>query len=97
VNEKDGVSVERRALSSGSFVDPVDREKGSKHACVRSKGVLHAPAQSVFDLFIDNDRVDEYNEHCVEVRDVMDVTKQAGVVAFLCICMFLLIVCVFDA
>ena len=76
VNEKDGVSVERRQLPSGSFVDKVDRMKGGKHACVRSTGILNAPATEVFNLFIDNDRVSEYNEHCVKVHDVADVTKQ---------------------
>ena len=76
VNEKDGVSVERRQLPSGSFVDPVDQAKGCKHACVRSSGVLNAPASSVFNLFIDNDRVAEYNEHCAEVRDIMDIEKR---------------------
>ena len=76
VNEKDGVSVERRQLPSGSFVDRVDRIKGGKHACVRSSGILKAPALEVFNLFIDNDRVSEYNEHCTKVRDVIDVTKQ---------------------
>ena len=76
VNEKDGVSVERRQLPSGSFVDKIDRIKGGKHACVRSSGVLKAPASDVFNLFIDNGRVSEYNEHCAKVHDVIDVTKQ---------------------
>lgn len=33
-----GVSVQRRSLPAGSFVDSSDAEKGSKHACVKSSG-----------------------------------------------------------
>lgn len=33
-----GVSVERRSLPAGTFVDATDAAKGSKHACVRSSG-----------------------------------------------------------
>ena len=40
VNVKDGVSVFRRPLSAGLFVHKFDREKGEKHACVKSQGVI---------------------------------------------------------
>ena len=75
VNEKDGVTVERRHVSPGSYVDTIDRSKGDKHACVRSKGIINCSAEDVFKLFIDNSRVSEYNEHCAELRDVMEVSK----------------------
>lgn len=75
VNEKDGVTVERRHLSPGSYVDNIDRMKGTKHACIRSKGIINCSAESVFQLFIDNSRVAEYNEHCAELKDVEEISK----------------------
>ena len=70
VNTKDGVIVEKRTLPAGSFVDASDAEKGSKHACVKSTGVVKAPLDVVFELFTDNSRVSEYNEHCKVMKDV---------------------------
>jgi hypothetical protein len=75
VGKKDGVTVERRYLDPGSYVAESDRVKSGKHACVRSKGTINAPAQAVFDLFVDNTRVSEYNEHCSELKDVAEVHR----------------------
>jgi hypothetical protein len=72
-----GVSVERRTLPAGRFVDPVDAAKGSKHACVKSIGLIDAPPEAVFRLFLDNSRVKEYNEHCVLVKDVIYCPKSS--------------------
>jgi len=70
VNKKDGIVVQKRFLPAGSFVAPQDASKGSKHACVRATGVVDAPPDKVFELFLDNGRVHEYNEHCIEVEDI---------------------------
>ena len=70
VNTKDGVKVEKRTLPAGTFVDASDAEKGSKHACVKSTGIVKASSDAVFDLFMDNARVSEYNEHCKEMKDI---------------------------
>jgi hypothetical protein len=78
VNTKDGVRVERRTLPAGSFVDASDAEKGSKHACVKSTGIVKVSPDAVFDLFVDNTRVSEYNEHCKEMRDVQLFPKKLG-------------------
>jgi hypothetical protein len=34
-----GVSVERRNMPPGTFVDSSDAAKGSKHACVKATGI----------------------------------------------------------
>lgn len=70
VSEKLGVIVEKKLLDAGSFVDKEDAKKGSKHACVKSSAVLDASPESIFNLFADNLRVKEYNEHCAGITDV---------------------------
>jgi hypothetical protein len=64
------VAVEKMLLPAGSFVNSVDAAKGSKHACIKSSGIIDASAEDIFNLFVDNARVKEYNEHCVDVKDV---------------------------
>jgi hypothetical protein len=76
VGEKQGVKVEKMFLPAGTFVSDVDAAKGSKHACIKSSGIIDASAEDVFNLFLDNSRVKEYNEHCVEVKDVKYFPKQ---------------------
>ena len=76
VNTKDGVNVEKRTLPAGSFVDVIDAAKGSKHACVKSSGVIQASAEAVFDLFQDNSRVSSYNEHCLLMKDVHNFPRK---------------------
>lgn len=71
VNEKDGVKVEKMFLPlRGNFISKNDASKGSKHACVKSSGVINSNPESVLKLFMDNSRVKEYNEHCEDIRDV---------------------------
>ena len=70
VNMKDDVTVEKRFLPAGKFVDSKDAAKGSKHACIKSSGILKANAEDVYNLFLDNSRVSEYNEHCEVVKDI---------------------------
>lgn len=70
VTEKLGVLVEKKIIDAGEFVDKADAEKGSKHACVKSSAVLDASPESVFNLFADNLRVKEYNEHCAGITDI---------------------------
>ena len=65
-----GVVVEKMFLPAGPFVDKEDALKGSKHACVKSSGIINASPSSVYKLFLDNSRVKEYNEHVVELKDV---------------------------
>jgi hypothetical protein len=74
VNEKDGVTVEKRFLKAGSFVSKKDRDKGNKHACVKSVGIIDASPERVFRLFLDNTRVFEFNENCVLLKDVMQLS-----------------------
>ena len=78
VAEKHGVTVERRNLPPGSFVSDDDKKKSQKHACVRSKGIINAPSETVFNLFVDNNRVSEYNEHCILLKDITEFPKDSS-------------------
>jgi len=71
VNTKDGVTVEKRFLPAQDFVSVEDRKKGGKHACVKSSGIINSSPESVYELFCDNSRVNEYNEHCIKMIDVL--------------------------
>ena len=42
-------------------MNKIDSSKGAKHACVKSSGIINAPAEKVFKLFADNSRVKGYN------------------------------------
>jgi hypothetical protein len=75
VGEKDGIRVERRFLSPGSFVSSSDASKGTKHACIKSTAIINARPETVFQLFVDNTKVKEYNEHCKTLEDVLKLTK----------------------
>lgn len=70
VTTKSGVTVERRKMPTGSYTIASDAAAGAKHAGVKTTGVIKAPPEKIFKLFINNDRVREYNEHIVQVVDV---------------------------
>lgn len=79
IAEKNGVKVYRGNVRAGPFVKKSDLDKGMKHACVKSVALLDAKPDDVFNLFLSNDRVHEYNEHCEEVKDVKIFPKLNGV------------------
>lgn len=65
VNKKDGVTVHKRYLQEAPiYLSDEDIIAGKKHALVKSSGVIDAPPKAVFELFLNNKRVKEYNEHC---------------------------------
>jgi hypothetical protein len=65
VNVKDGVSVHKYFMRrSPAYLHEDDVAAGKKHAIVRSSGIIDAPPSAIFDLFLNNERVKEYNEHC---------------------------------
>ena len=71
VNSKDEVTVHKKYLQdSPTYLQPQDVKAGKKHAIVKSSGIIAASPKTVFDLFLNNRRVKEYNEHCEIVRDV---------------------------
>lgn len=71
VSNKNGVHVQRRYLKAGSFVSKADAMAGQKHACIKATGIIkNISPDTLFQLFLDNSRVSEYNEHCIHVKDV---------------------------
>lgn len=72
---KDGVTVERKFLGAGPFVSKEDAEKGSKHACVRSSGIINCSPEYVFHLFQENSLVSKYNEHVSVMKDLQSFSR----------------------
>ncbi|CAM9907926.1 unnamed protein product [Ectocarpus sp. 12 AP-2014] len=79
VTEKSGVVVVRKFVppppkapssSSSSSGGIVDEGAAAKFACVKAMGTLDARASDLYKLFLDNERVHEYNDNCEEVRDL---------------------------
>ena len=75
VANRSNVVVEKRFLPAGPFVSIQDASKGSKHICIKASGILRAPAEKVFKLFVDNSRVHEYNDHCTQMQDIGEVVQ----------------------
>lgn len=47
--------------------EAADDVAAAKFSCVKATAILHARPEDVFQLFLDNSRVGEYNEHCRKV------------------------------
>lgn len=45
------------------------RVQNSRHACILAKGVIEAPASTVYDLFEDATKAKDFNEYCEHCRD----------------------------
>ena len=65
-----GINIWRKYLPADMVVAGKKIDKASKFACVKAQAVIDAPLEKVYDLFVDNSRVREYNEYCKEVRDL---------------------------
>eukprot|EP01035_Chromulina_nebulosa_P022398 gene22398-29002_t len=70
VANKGNITVERKFLKAGSFVNKDDADKGGKHACVKSSAIINGKPEDIFNLFLDIHRIHEYNEHVSSVKDV---------------------------
>ncbi|CAM9115160.1 unnamed protein product [Ascophyllum nodosum] len=77
VTTKSGITVVKKFLpATEATVDlarrstVVDAEKAAKFACVKAMGTLDAEASELYKLFLDNERVHEYNDNCRHVRDL---------------------------
>lgn len=75
IGTKDGVTVERKFLGAGAFVSKEDAEKGGKHACIRSSGIINGSPEYVFHLFQDNSLVSKYNEHVTVMKDLQSFSQ----------------------
>lgn len=85
VNEKDGVTVEKRYISKlGNYIRSEDVLKGEKHACVKASGIINATPDAVYRLFLNNDQVHEYNEHCSILEDVIHIPEKSTKISWAC-------------
>eukprot|EP00752_Nemacystus_decipiens_P013075 g11564.t1 len=60
--------ISRSSCYEGQSV--ADQKAAAKFACMKVVGTIDANADDVYELFRDNERVHEYNENCVEIRDL---------------------------
>jgi len=78
VSAEPDVQVWRKYLSPDAKIAGKRVDQAAKFACVKAQAVIDAPLESVYELFLDNKRVHEYNEYCKDVRDLEwldDTTK----------------------
>mmetsp|Transcript_38156 Transcript_38156/g.49226 ORF Transcript_38156/g.49226 Transcript_38156/m.49226 type:complete len:359 (+) Transcript_38156:217-1293(+) len=89
VTERQGVKVWKRFLPSflkhNKEQIPLDgeeiamAERAAKFAAVKAFGVIDAPVEEVYKLFLDNSRVSEYNDQCAQVADLEYVNENTKV------------------
>ena len=74
INECDGVKVWRtfENIKEMHSSTSTNKNKSSNNdvAVIRSEVILNSSPQKVYQLFMDNSRVHEYNENCVELHDI---------------------------
>eukprot|EP00287_Rhodomonas_sp_CCMP768_P007828 CAMPEP_0196731390 /NCGR_PEP_ID=MMETSP1091-20130531/11149_1 /TAXON_ID=302021 /ORGANISM="Rhodomonas sp., Strain CCMP768" /LENGTH=450 /DNA_ID=CAMNT_0042074523 /DNA_START=251 /DNA_END=1599 /DNA_ORIENTATION=- len=70
VSSEGGVTVWRKYFPREMRIAGKPIGVSSKFACVKAKAVIDAPLDKVYALFLDNSRVQEYNEYCKDVQDL---------------------------
>jgi len=70
INEHDGVKVWRTFENIKKTQSASSSPATNDVAVIRSEAILNSSPQKVFQLLMDNSRVHEYNENCVELYDI---------------------------
>lgn len=55
----------------GDLNDAANDVAAEKFACIKASAVVCASPREVYKLFLDNERVNEYNEHCHQVGSLI--------------------------
>jgi|MDSY01.1.fsa_nt_gb hypothetical protein len=78
---EDPVTVWKKIIVPGTYLanDAANDEAAAKFACIKATAVISAPPQEVYKLFLDNSRVNEYNEHCAKLEDVEYLSKDTKI------------------
>jgi len=70
----DPITVYKKTVPPGTHVQSAsgeaDEAAAEKHACIKVTALLNAAPHDLYQLFLDNSRVSEYNEHCALLEDV---------------------------
>ena len=68
------ITVYKKTVPPGTHVQSAsgeaDEAAAEKHACIKVTALLNAAPHDLYQLFLDNSRVSEYNEHCALLEDV---------------------------
>jgi hypothetical protein len=70
INESDGVKVWRTFVDIKGMNSNGRSSTANDVAVIRSEAILNSSPQKVYSLFMDNSRVHEYNDNCVELHDI---------------------------
>mmetsp|Transcript_51791 Transcript_51791/g.105408 ORF Transcript_51791/g.105408 Transcript_51791/m.105408 type:complete len:518 (+) Transcript_51791:192-1745(+) len=70
VSDEGGLTVWRKYFSKDTAFAGKNIGSAAKFACVKARSVIDAPLETVYELFLDNTRVQEYNEYCKDVVDL---------------------------
>ena len=75
------VTVWKKTILPGTYManDASNDEAAVKFACIKATAVISAPPREVYKLFLDNLRVNEYNEHCAKLEDVEYLSKDTKI------------------
>ena len=85
--EKDGVSIWRSNVdvknysteTSTSACISTSTSTEADYATIRSEAIMTASPKEVYELFMDNDRVHEYNDNCKELKDIEHISSNAKI------------------
>mmetsp|Transcript_13522 Transcript_13522/g.27626 ORF Transcript_13522/g.27626 Transcript_13522/m.27626 type:complete len:297 (+) Transcript_13522:1251-2141(+) len=75
------IQVWRKTLPPGTHgaSDAANDVAAEKFACIKATAVVQASPQDVYNLFLDNARVNEYNEHCHKLEDVEQLSSDTKI------------------
>jgi len=82
--DKDGVSVWRSntdVKNYSSCLKTSSNDEVQDFATIRSEAIMTASPKEVYDLFMDNNRVHEYNDNCKELEDLEILCNNANMIA----------------
>jgi len=75
------VTVWKKTIEPGTYIatGAANDAAAAKFACIKATAIIDAPPREVYKLFLDNLRVNEYNEHCAILEDVERLSKDTKI------------------
>mmetsp|Transcript_14823 Transcript_14823/g.34797 ORF Transcript_14823/g.34797 Transcript_14823/m.34797 type:complete len:510 (+) Transcript_14823:186-1715(+) len=70
VSDEGGLTIWRKYFPKDMPIAGRKIGSAAKFACVKAQATIDAPLEKVYELFLDNSRVQEYNEYCKGVQDL---------------------------
>eukprot|EP00188_Purpureofilum_apyrenoidigerum_P002077 Plantae.Rhodophyta-Purpureofilum_apyrenoidigerum.ctg22373.p1 GENE.Plantae.Rhodophyta-Purpureofilum_apyrenoidigerum.ctg22373~~Plantae.Rhodophyta-Purpureofilum_apyrenoidigerum.ctg22373.p1 ORF type:complete len:284 (+),score=61.83 Plantae.Rhodophyta-Purpureofilum_apyrenoidigerum.ctg22373:53-853(+) len=79
IRREDDIVIWRKRMPPELNFGGGDAWRAEKFYAVMAKATINAPAHKLFQLFRDNSRVPEYNEHCQKLRDLEYLDKDTKI------------------